>query len=168
MHSDDYDETLDCRCRGGCSALLFVVAVGWAFLVATPLLPPWLRRGGRGDRRRRPWAVRVGADRHRTGRADRRPRGAAVGIVGRAEALDASKPGACSGSTPTQPRTSWSAATAAARSGSWLDDPVDPTPYWLVSTRRADELAGHLRLVLCKTDRHERTSSPAPIRAGIA
>jgi Protein of unknown function (DUF3093) len=27
----------------------------------------------------------------------------------------------------------------------WLDDPEDPTPYWVLSTRRADELMTHLR-----------------------
>lgn len=27
----------------------------------------------------------------------------------------------------------------------WLDDPDDPTPYWVISTRRPEELAGLLK-----------------------
>lgn len=40
----------------------------------------------------------------------------------------------------------------------WLDDPDDPTPYWVVSTRRPDEFVGQLRR--CITAASPDTASP--------
>lgn len=43
-----------------------------------------------------------------------------------------------------------------------LDDPADPAPYWLVSTRRPRRLAGHLDAALVASG----SSEPGPVGSG--
>ncbi len=124
---------------------LFVVSVGWAFFVATPLVAAavalvvsgllvgalMLKYGSA--------QVRVDARALRAGRAV-----LPLGNVGAVEALDADATRRLLG--PDADARAFLLTRPYCRTAVRVDvlDPTDPTPYWVISSRRPADLAAHL------------------------
>jgi hypothetical protein len=145
VKSATYEERLSAPLAWWLIGLGFVVTVWWIFVLATPQWAAWLAAvvalaavatllGGYGSAR-----LAVGAGELRAGRAH-----IPLALCGRVETLDPEQTHRASG------------ADADARAYLLLrpylkravrveiTDPADPAPYWLLSTRRPDELAGVL------------------------
>lgn len=145
MHTDDYSERLGVPVSWWLLGLLFSVAVGWAFFVATTtpvtvvaflvaaaLVGVTLARYGAAR-------VVVDDDGLRAGRAT-----LPWSAVGPAEPLDADATRRALGVEANAAAyllvRSYCRTSVRVR----VDDPRDPTPYWLVSTRRPGALADRL------------------------
>ena len=142
----DYHEVLRPPPRWWALALSLVVAVWWCFLVATPLVVACVAgvaaTGVVGVLLVRYGAVRVVAD------ADGLRAGAAVlpwRHVGTVEVLDAAQTRTLLGVGADARAYLVVRPYCPEAVRVEVDDPRDPTPYWVISTRHADELALHLR-----------------------
>jgi hypothetical protein len=143
MHG--YRERLTAPASWWALALLFALAVGWAFFVATP---PWVAGvaaavagvvalGGvavYGSAR-----VEVSSDGFRAGRAL-----LPLAAVGRVQPLDADASHRAAGADADARAYMVLRGYCKGAVTVEVDDPEDPTPYWLVSTRRPRELASAL------------------------
>jgi hypothetical protein len=127
-------------------AALLGVAVWWAFVLATPPLVAVGAGVGSfalaalGLWRWGSVRIRVADDRLRAGRAV-----IPLRLCGTVTPLDADSTRALAG--PRADARAYLLLRPYVRTGVRIDlaDPRDPTPYWLISTRRPDELADAVR-----------------------
>ncbi len=144
-HDDPYVETLDVPASWWLLGAAFVLAVTWACFVATPLTVTAvvaLVTGG---------LVFGGLSRYGAARVATDPDGFSAGRallpyrhVGSAEPLDAESTRRVLGVDADARAYLLVRAYCRGAVKVTVDDPADPTPYWLVSTRHAAALAASL------------------------
>jgi hypothetical protein len=141
-----YRERLTAPASWWALAALFAIAVWWAFFVAAP---PWVAAVAGAIAAAAAFGgvaiygsalVEVAPDGFRAGRAV-----LPLSAVGSASALDAAQSQRAAGVDADARAYLLLRGYCGGAVKVEVDDPADPTPYWLVSTRRPRELAAALR-----------------------
>lgn len=142
---DPYDETLKVPASWWLLGSGFALAVFWAFFVATPLLVSAVAGAAAGA------LVFVGLSSYGAARVATDPDGFSAGRallpyrhVGAVQALDAADTRRVLGVDADARAFLLLRSYCGGAVKVSLDDPADPTPYWLVSTRHPTALAASL------------------------
>jgi DUF3093 family protein len=143
--SDPYVETLSVPAGWWLGGVAFVAAVGWCFLLATPLLVTGVATAVTAA------IVLVGLSRYGGVRVATDPDGFSAGRallpyghVGAVQPLGAAATRRILGTDADARAYLLVRAYCGGSVKVMVDDPADPTPYWVVSTRRPQALAESL------------------------